>query len=59
MKFTSFTMSPYPMSLQRAVIFLLIATLEPGNAQIGLVNLTFMTFCFIATILPTFTAAPM
>ena len=37
------------MSLHRAVIFLLMATLEPGNAQIGLVNLTLITFCFIAS----------
>ena len=36
------------MSLHRAVIFLLMATLEPGNAQIGLVNFTLMVFCLIA-----------
>ena len=46
------------MSLQRAVIFLLMATLEPGKAQMGLVNFTFITFCFIDRIFPTFTAAP-
>jgi hypothetical protein len=46
------------MSLHRAVIFLLMATLDPGTAQMGLVNLTFMVFCFMLMTLPTFTAAP-
>ena len=47
------------MSLHRAVIFLLMATLAPGSAQMGRVSFTLIVFCFMPMTLPTLTAAPM